>query len=149
MELIRALRIKDQPRLALVGAGGKTSVLFSIAREYSSPVIVTASTHLELEQTRLADLHIVLNTIDDVNSLEYKPPSGVILVTGPVAGVRTTGLSVEILSWLDQYCRYHELPMLIEADGSRRCPLKAPAPHEPPIPNFVDTVVVVAFFILR
>jgi len=34
--------------------------------------------------------------------------------------------------------------MLIEADGSRQLPLKAPAEHEPAIPDFVDTVVVVA-----
>jgi len=35
-------------------------------------------------------------------------------------------------------------PLLFEADGSRRHPLKAPASYEPPIPDFVDTVVVVA-----
>ena len=35
-------------------------------------------------------------------------------------------------------------PFLLEADGSRRLPLKAPAPHEPPIPPFVDSVLVVA-----
>ena len=34
--------------------------------------------------------------------------------------------------------------MLIEADGSRQHPLKAPATHEPPIPDFVETVGVVA-----
>jgi molybdenum cofactor cytidylyltransferase len=34
--------------------------------------------------------------------------------------------------------------LLIEADGSRMKPVKAPAAHEPVIPPFVDTVVVVA-----
>jgi molybdenum cofactor cytidylyltransferase len=34
--------------------------------------------------------------------------------------------------------------LLIEADGSRQKPLKAPAAHEPPIPTFADIVVVVA-----
>ena len=32
---------------------------------------------------------------------------------------------------------------MIEADGSRQKPLKAPGEHEPPIPDFVQTVVVV------
>jgi molybdenum cofactor cytidylyltransferase len=36
------------------------------------------------------------------------------------------------------------LPLLVEADGSRRLPLKAPAAHEPVIPDWVKTVVVVA-----
>ncbi len=34
--------------------------------------------------------------------------------------------------------------LLIEADGSRQRPLKAWAEHEPPIPDFVDTVVHIA-----
>jgi molybdenum cofactor cytidylyltransferase len=39
---------------------------------------------------------------------------------------------------------HHKLPLLIEADGSRQRPLKAPADHEPVIPEFVDAVIVVA-----
>ncbi|HKJ28099.1 MAG TPA: selenium cofactor biosynthesis protein YqeC, partial [Anaerolineales bacterium] len=35
-------------------------------------------------------------------------------------------------------------PLLVEADGSRRKPLKAPAAHEPVIPSFTETVVVLA-----
>jgi molybdenum cofactor cytidylyltransferase len=38
----------------------------------------------------------------------------------------------------------HKIPLLIEADGSRMKPVKAPAAHEPVIPPFVETVVVVA-----
>jgi molybdenum cofactor cytidylyltransferase len=33
---------------------------------------------------------------------------------------------------------------LVEADGSRQRPLKAPGKHEPPIPSFAETVLVVA-----
>jgi molybdenum cofactor cytidylyltransferase len=36
------------------------------------------------------------------------------------------------------------MPLLIEADGSRQKPLKAPGEHEPPIPDFVESVIVVA-----
>jgi molybdenum cofactor cytidylyltransferase len=38
----------------------------------------------------------------------------------------------------------HLLPLLIEADGSRQRPLKAPAAYEPVIPEFVEKVIVVA-----
>ncbi len=41
-------------------------------------------------------------------------------------------------------CGHHDLPLLIEADGARQRPLKAPAKHEPVIPEFVDTVITVA-----
>jgi probable selenium-dependent hydroxylase accessory protein YqeC len=38
----------------------------------------------------------------------------------------------------------HNLSLLIEADGSHTCPLKAPAEHEPAIPDFAQTIIVVA-----
>ncbi len=144
MDLRQALRLQDYPRLALVGAGGKTTALFHLARAMDSPVIVAATTHLAIEQTQLADQHIILKEIEDTNRLDDLALSAVILLTGPQEGDRTLGLSEGIISWLDQFCGYHSLPLLIEADGSRQRPLKAPADHEPPIPDFVDTVVVVA-----
>jgi molybdenum cofactor cytidylyltransferase len=49
-----------------------------------------------------------------------------------------------MLEVLDRFCQERGIGLVMEADGSRRRPLKAPAPHEPPIPGFVDTVVVVA-----
>ena len=49
-----------------------------------------------------------------------------------------------MLHWLRGKSHNENLSLLIEADGSRQKPLKAPAAHEPPIPDFVDTVIVVA-----
>jgi len=144
MELKRAFRLPNYPRLALVGAGGKTTALFQLAREISPPLIVTAATHLAVDQIQLADTHIILQSIEDTNQLHDLSFSGVLLLTGPIEGERTAGLSLEILSWVREYCGYHSLPLLIEADGARRRPLKGPAEHEPPIPPYVDTVVVVA-----
>jgi molybdenum cofactor cytidylyltransferase len=38
----------------------------------------------------------------------------------------------------------HHLPLLVEADGARRLPVKAPGEHEPALPPFAEVVVVVA-----
>jgi len=54
------------------------------------------------------------------------------------------GLSPELINALDGLARRLDVPLLIEADGSRRKPLKAPAAHEPVIPSWVGEVVVVA-----
>jgi molybdenum cofactor cytidylyltransferase len=105
---------------------------------------LAASAHLALEQTRLADQWKVLETANDLEAVRDWVQQGVNLVTGPVEGERTEGLPFGILSQLAGYCRTEGIPFLIEADGSRRLPLKVPAPHEPPIPPFVDTVLVVA-----
>ncbi len=147
MDLARALRLSDTPCLALVGAGGKSTALFQLARSLSGdaglPVITTATTHLHIDQVRLADSHWVGSKPDELVALEDNL-RGVMLVTGLVVGQRTTGLASHTISWLRAICGYHAVPLLIEADGSRQHPLKAPAEHEPPIPGFVDMVVVVA-----
>jgi CTP:molybdopterin cytidylyltransferase MocA len=56
-----------------------------------------------------------------------------------------------LVHWLHEFCNQQTLPLLIEADGSRQRPLKAPSENapptlggEPPIPDFVETVAVVA-----
>jgi molybdenum cofactor cytidylyltransferase len=152
MNLAQALRLSDAPCLALVGAGGKTSALFRLARELPPPVIVTATTHLATHQLALpqghrddvADKHLIVKTPEHLAVLERSKLSGVILLTGPYEGERTRGLSNDILSWLHGFCDSNHIPLLIEADGSRQHPLKAPGEGEPPIPEFVDMVVVVA-----
>ncbi|HTX91481.1 MAG TPA: selenium cofactor biosynthesis protein YqeC [Anaerolineales bacterium] len=143
MNLSQALRLPKTPRLALVGAGGKTTALFQLARQLPPPVLVAATTHLGADQTRLADSHWIAERPADLAGLEEKL-QGVILVTGPVEADRTTGLAAKALAWLHELGDSHGLPLLVEADGSRRRPLKAPAATEPPIPEFAQTVVVVA-----
>ena len=145
LALAKALRLAHipPPRVAFVGAGGKTTALFKLARELS-PCIVTTTTHLGAWQADEADQHIIISKPEDVNQLEEITFSGIILVTGEEKEQRLTSLPNESLAWLEQFCNYHSLPLLIEADGARQKPLKAPFEHEPVIPEFVDTVVVVA-----
>jgi molybdenum cofactor cytidylyltransferase len=144
MNLANAMRLPSRPCLALVGAGGKTTALFHLARELDAPVIVAATTHLAISQTPLAHQHRIIQTLNDLDALEKFIPDGITLVTGPFEGERTSGLSNEQVVKLHEICQNRRLPLLIEADGSRRKPLKAPSEIEPPIPDFVETVVVVA-----
>ena len=114
--------------------------MFQLAREFPSPVIVTATTHLGTWQIELADKHIIVETPAPIHELEHGL-QGVILATGEIDGDRTKPVNEELLNWLHQFCGYHSIPLLIEADGSRQKPLKAWAEHEPPIPSFVEQVV--------
>lgn len=140
IKLTSALRLSHPVPIAFVGAGGKTTTMFQLAREFSMPVIVTATAHLGVWQIRLADRHRIAETSDDLKNLEGDL-EGVTLVTGRLAGERTHPVSDEISAWLYEFCQRRRLPLLIEADGSRRLPLKAPAEHEPPIPPFTEMVV--------
>ena len=141
----RALRASTNPSIAFTGAGGKTTALFQLAKALSksSNVIVTASSHLGAWQVALADKHLMIESISELDNLESQI-QGVTLITGAIEGDRTKPLNEATLRWLNQFCKKHSLALLIEADGSRQKPLKAWAEHEPPIPDFVEHVVEVA-----
>ncbi len=127
---------------AFVGAGGKTTAIFQLARELTAPVIVTTTTHIGDWQIRLADTRMIVRGISDFAGFQ---PRGVALVSGPLnADARAESPSADVLLWLHDYSQAHGVPLLIEADGSRQRPLKAPGPHEPVIPDYVDMVVSVA-----
>ena len=147
MQLEHAFRISNTAFIALTGSGGKTTALFQLARSLSGatgqPVFVTATTHLHINQIKLADSHWIGEKPEDFARLGDNLRS-VMLVTGPVDGDRTKGLNYHTIHWLHDFCGQHGLSLLIEADGSRQRPLKAPEKHEPPVPDFVETVAVVA-----
>lgn len=133
------------PMAALVGAGGKTTTLFQLASELEKPVLLSATTHLALEQTLLADTHYVVNCVDDIHKINFQDLTGTILLTGPDNGKgRTKGLDDACIEAVHMTAETCHLPLLIEADGARCLPFKAPRDHEPPIPAFCDLVVVIA-----
>jgi molybdenum cofactor cytidylyltransferase len=131
--------------IAFVGAGGKTTAMFQLARELLSTVhrppsvIVTATSHLGVWQIPLADRHIVAESPREIGEIA----EGITLVTGAIHGERTQPVNDNVLIQLKEEAKKDQIPLLIEADGARQKPLKAPAAHEPPIPDFVETVAVV------
>ena len=102
MNLSQALRLNSRsvaPIVSFTGSGGKTTALFQLARHLTtySSILVTASSHLGIWQTSLADHHRVANQVSD---LENFPSSGVILITGELDGERTKSVNEIILNWL-------------------------------------------------
>lgn len=143
--LRRALRLGDAPQVAFVGAGGKTSALFALARQFERPVLVTTSTHFAADQLKLADRQLKVSSLSDLRNLSPENlPAITVITSGETKEDRVSGLDSESLAGLSAFARAHSLPLLIEADGARRRALKAPAEHEPAIPPFVDAVIVVA-----
>lgn len=144
MNLLHALRFDQthqNPVICFVGAGGKTAALFELARQLINAgrplVIVSATTHFGTWQISLADYHIIAN--DSMDS--QLPTKGIVLVTGEIDNDRTKPISTDTLLWLHAASETNDIPFLIEADGSRQKPLKAPATHEPPIPEFAEVVI--------
>jgi molybdenum cofactor cytidylyltransferase len=143
MELFRALRILPGESVAFVGAGGKTSSIFSIARQTRGPVVVTTTTHLFDHQSSMGDGRWPVNTIHDFEVIKKEILRGGVhvLVGGSIWNDRVGGAPPDVLLSLRDFCKENNIPLLIEADGAKMLPVKAPAVHEPAIPTWVDVVV--------
>lgn len=157
MRLFDAARIGKAPRLALAGAGGKTTAMFRLGRDLvdsavtkgaAGTALLTSTTHLAAGQLSFSDHHFTIYSSQDIDALGAQLPSGVVLLTGPLGpGQRTRGLDQKAMLHLLALAETSSggpLPLLVEADGSRQRPLKAPAGHEPVVPDWVDQVLVFA-----
>ena len=144
MWLRESLRIKEPLRLALVGAGGKSTTLFNLAKELGRFVLLTASTHLGKNEIACAEKHIIVDPDLSIEEIKSSLIEGSTLFTGsPIEGdIRVAGLEFDVLQKLFLIAEERGLHLLVEADGSRRLPVKAPASHEPSIPPWVNMVAV-------
>lgn len=147
MTLIEALGLKFQSIISLVGAGGKTSFIFTLAREASAlgkSVLVTTTTAMfnpAYKKTPVCSPHRLV--IGSINELITRPGTGG-TITMAARNLKKNekkleGYSPKELSpVLTSSC--FDL-VLIEADGAKMRPIKAPADHEPVIPSQTDLVV--------
>ena len=123
MELNELLGLKKGV-CAVIGSGGKTTLLRTLGEELPGRVILCTTTHI------LPFAGIPLYTGAGEGELErLLAEHSVVCVGQPGAEGKLTAsqLPVEVLAGLADY-------VLVEADGSKRLPLKAHAPHEPVIP---------------
>ena len=139
MTLIRALGLDRARLVALCGAGGKTTLMFALARAWVAAgdrVLVTTTTRIAAAETE-GPWPVV--TADWAQA----PGPAVIAVSGPAAdGRKLAGLAPEVVDGLRAASAFDRI--LVEADGAAGRPLKAPADHEPVIPPATDSLIIVA-----
>ena len=109
---------------ALIGGGGKTTLLYTLTEELrkKGTVLLCTSTHIMTQ-------YEVLERAGEAEISAALSAHGAVCVGEPSAEGKLgpPSLSFDALARLADY-------VLVEADGSRRLPLKAHAPHEPVIP---------------
>ena len=131
---ISALLGVERGVTALIGGGGKTTLMYTLAEELRrhGTVIVTTSTHIQRPEQ-----YPVLTAADDVAAALAARGAVCVASESPEGKLCAPALSFETLAALADF-------VLVEADGSKRLPLKAHAPHEPVIPaNARRTICVV------
>lgn len=119
--------------ISFVGAGGKSTSMDSMAKEFKmegKKVLVTTTTVIFEPQHRDNDVFI-LGELPQ----QYVPLKGSITLLGKsMDNDKIRGVSTEYVKEIHKREIFDII--LVEADGARMKPLKAPANHEPVVPSF-------------
>lgn len=145
--LVEALGLRAREHIALVGGGGKTTLMFALANELRrSGKRVITSTTTKVWHKEALEYEKVLLVKDEADwrpkQAEELNREGTVFVgksildSGKVEGI-SASVADEIFH--DSNAQY----LIAEADGSAGHPLKAPTEHEPVIPSSVTMVVAV------
>ena len=120
--------------IAIVGSGGKTTLLKDLANQYreaGKTVFATTTTRMFIEEDTLL-------TDDPETIIRALQETGYVMAGIP-EGVKFRSLSPETF---EAVCARADV-VLVEADGSKHMPLKYPNESEPVIPENTDKIIVV------
>ncbi len=141
-----ALGIRKGQVFALVGGGGKTGTMLTLSRELTNRGWrVLASTTTRVGPSVATSMPVLTMTGDE-------PPEELARVLSETGlaflstGRGGDGKFLGVDPWILTTIRDRDLAdvVLVEADGARQMPLKAPGEHEPLLPPGVDLVSPVA-----
>ncbi len=144
MKLIDAFSISPGKSkvIAFVGGGGKSSTIYRLASELSAKgqkVLVTTTTMIFHPKVKTRPCDILFTGEAEALVLQKSADRGTITVAGRdliEKGTKIKGFSREEVEHIRSSGLFDIL--LVEADGARGRPIKAPAPYEPVLPLNTD-----------
>ncbi len=147
LTLRRALLLEQGGVIALVGAGGKTSLMFRLARELASSgdtVLTTTTTKISELETAPDSAPVMSGAVREILGRAKNLLPVHMHVTaardnynGKLVGYGAGDID---LLWQSGLFRW----IIVEADGAARLPLKVPDAHEPVIPGCSHCVIGIA-----
>lgn len=139
--LKQALGLKGREAISLVGAGGKTHLMFHLAEELrarGSRVITTTTTKIFVPRPHDTPF-VSVGEPQDAVLANVDLYGHITVVAQRLAQKKLEGISSEQADSLWKSDRIDYL--IVEADGASRRPLKAPESYEPVIPACTGVVV--------
>jgi probable selenium-dependent hydroxylase accessory protein YqeC len=135
--LLAALDLKERELISLVGAGGKTSLMFALARDLQDQgKKVISSTTTKIFHPRPEESpKIIVGGIDAFKEVESSLArfGHITWAAEAIVDNKLSGISLAELSelWSRGVADY----LIVEADGSAQKPVKAPNEYEPVVPE--------------
>lgn len=120
--------------VAVVGSGGKTTLIKNLAQKYRAEgktVLVTTTTHMFIEEDTLLtdDAEVIIRHLEERG----------MVMAGVPEGIKIKALSPQTFAAVSSFADV----VLVEADGSKHMPLKFPNATEPVIPPKVEEIIIV------
>ena len=132
--VVQRLRLGPHELVSMVGAGGKSTLTFAIAAQLSGRRIVTTTTKMGLEQ--FGDAPVLVGPADDEIAAALADHD-VVQVWRAVDHRKAFGCNPDDVGrWLGLADH-----VIVESDGARRNPFKAPKVFEPPVPALTTTAI--------
>lgn len=146
--MVSALGLGLREHIAIVGGGGKTSLMLALADALSragSTVVTTTTTKVWLEQARLAP-HVIFRHDRPLWREEIgqglSESKSVFVAERPLESGKAEGIGPALCD--DLFTSGTADYIIAEADGAAGRPVKAHAPHEPVIPQSSTVVIALA-----
>lgn len=136
MDVVRALQA-DRGLTCVVGAGGKKTSLYALARRLDRAVL-TATVRIPIFDHEVGSVAVFDDPVSTLAEASTTWPLGLV---PDREGDRYTGYEPETVRAI---ASAHDGPVLVKADGARTREFKAPGDDEPRIPETTDVVVPVA-----
>jgi probable selenium-dependent hydroxylase accessory protein YqeC len=132
-----AIGLGHRELVSLVGGGGKTTLMFAIGRQLGLRTVLTTTTRMGRDQT--GGLPVVTGPTDEELALAVAR-RGVVLARRAADGHKAIGFDGPTCDrWFDRVPGIDAV--VVEADGSRRRPFKAPRELEPVVPSRTTALV--------
>ncbi|MFC1964587.1 selenium cofactor biosynthesis protein YqeC [Chloroflexota bacterium] len=147
MKLKKALDIQPGEVISLVGGGGKTTIMFALARELASSgkTTITATTTKIFEPSPSETPYVLVEPDEEhlVEKLHHAMEKyrHITLASARLSSGKLNGISTELVTKLAQLNKVSYI--IVEADGASHKSLKAPNANEPVIPDNTSLVLAV------
>ncbi len=146
--LIDHLDLNTRGIVSLIGAGGKTSLMFCLARDLANAgrtVLTTTTTKILMPGPKDSPHTIIAGAIEDLikaskSFLKTYPHFSAARIRDRRSG-KLKGFGPGLINQLWEAHMFDWI--ILEADGAKRKPLKASNPHEPVIPDRTSHLILV------
>lgn len=143
-----ALDLNTRGVISLIGAGGKTSLMFHLAKELADSgrrVLTTTTTLILMPEKENSPHTILAGSIDELvkksaSCLKRYPHFSAGSETVPASG-KLKGFTKDAINQLWEKDIFDWI--IVEADGARHKPVKSTASHEPVVPGVTTHLVLV------